>query len=350
MIFRPAISAPLPWLTMAAGRVLGRTPQRGREKARPIPFLFRVTREGWWFIGVLFLIGIAAINTANNLLYLVAATLLSLIIISGILSRSTLRGLGAERSLVAQPVRGEPVIVRLTVSNRKRLLPSFSLVAEEVPTEGLRAAPAYIMKLGPGGLAVTAAEYTFTRRGRFRLTGLRVTTRFPFGLFMKGAVRAAPMEVVVYPALGGQRPLKTGLRAAHYGEAASRQRGHGAELYGLREYTPRDDSRFIHWPSAARTHGLLFKEFEQESAKRAVVVFENRSSGDADAFEDAVEDAAGALARLMDAGFAVGLKTLTDYIAPELGREHLHRMLLYLALAVPAGEGGVPDVRIEEVA
>lgn len=90
MNLMPAISTPFPWLTMLIGRTLGgRKPSEGAEK-RPAkgfwPRSLSATVAGKWFIAVLFAIGIAAINTGNNLLYLVVATLLSLIVVSGLMS------------------------------------------------------------------------------------------------------------------------------------------------------------------------------------------------------------------------------------------------------------------------
>lgn len=48
----------------------------------------RFTREGKYFVALTFGIGFAAINTGNNLLYLVLGMLLALIVGSGVLSGS----------------------------------------------------------------------------------------------------------------------------------------------------------------------------------------------------------------------------------------------------------------------
>ena len=65
----------------------GRWPElRPRHTLRP-------TRDGWWCLGTAVGLGIAAINTGNNLLYLLVSMLLGLIVVSGLLSEQTLRGL-----------------------------------------------------------------------------------------------------------------------------------------------------------------------------------------------------------------------------------------------------------------
>ena len=54
------------------------------------------TRDGWWCLFVAIGLGVAAINTGNNLLYLLVSLLLSLIVVSGMLSEQSMRGLRLE--------------------------------------------------------------------------------------------------------------------------------------------------------------------------------------------------------------------------------------------------------------
>src|SRR4029077_6718569 len=49
------------------------------------------TRDGWWWLFVVICLCVAAINTGNNLLYLLVSLLLALIIVSGMLSEQSLR-------------------------------------------------------------------------------------------------------------------------------------------------------------------------------------------------------------------------------------------------------------------
>jgi len=53
----------------------------------------RPTRDGWWCVFAAMGLGVAAVNTGNNLAYLLCSMLLALIIVSGILSDLTVRGL-----------------------------------------------------------------------------------------------------------------------------------------------------------------------------------------------------------------------------------------------------------------
>src|SRR5258708_5519937 len=54
---------------------------------------YELTREGTAYLVVILIIGVAALNTANNLLYIVLGTMLSAILVSGIASAAVLRHL-----------------------------------------------------------------------------------------------------------------------------------------------------------------------------------------------------------------------------------------------------------------
>ncbi len=348
MILRPAISVPLPWLIILFGKVFGKKGKmpRARKRLFKFPRSLSVTREGKWFIGILLFIGVAAINTGNNLLYLVVATLLSLIVISGIMSESTIRAVTVERTLPRRVFKGSPVVARLKARNSKRTFPSFSFYVREIAEPSVTAGSAYFLKIDPGKETISAVKYTFRERGLRRLTALKVETRFPFGLFLKGREEASRQEVLVYPST--RLKAKPALLATDSASGAERSRGRGgaAELYGLRDYTFADDSRHIHWRSVARTGKLLVKEFERERERKAVIVFENREARDPRAFEDAVDEAASYAEYLLGEGFSVGLKTLTNEIAPRAGRDQLDRILYSLALITPAQSKGTPGVRV----
>ncbi len=115
-----------PWLHQFPQ--LGAVPAKLSSKER-VRFLrrLRFTRIGGWFVGITLLVSIAAFNTGNNPLYLVLGMLLSLILLSGLLSELTLKDLEVSRQLPSRIFAGQPVLVGLTLVNRKRRLPSFSL-------------------------------------------------------------------------------------------------------------------------------------------------------------------------------------------------------------------------------
>ena len=82
------------------------------------PRTLRPTRAGWIFFALTLGVGFAALNTGNNLMYMVLSLLLSFLVLSGVLSESALRGIQVRRLLPAELVAEREAIVGVEVSNR----------------------------------------------------------------------------------------------------------------------------------------------------------------------------------------------------------------------------------------
>src|SRR5271166_5494214 len=90
-------------------------------------FHYEVTKAGVIYVLVTLVIGIAALNTGNNLLYIVVAAMLAAILVSGVVSALVLRGLELEVRLPEHVFAGRPVLGRIVLRNPRRFLPSFSI-------------------------------------------------------------------------------------------------------------------------------------------------------------------------------------------------------------------------------
>src|ERR1039457_656926 len=88
---------------------------------------YDVTRAGFIYILISVVIGIAAINTGNNLLYVVVPALLSAILVSGIASALVLRSLALDVHLPEHVFAERPMLARYLLRNTSSWLPSFSV-------------------------------------------------------------------------------------------------------------------------------------------------------------------------------------------------------------------------------
>src|SRR6202050_1388434 len=88
---------------------------------------YDVTRAGLIYILTSVLIGIAALSSGNNLLYVVVAALLSAILVSGVASALVLRSLQLDVHLPEHVFAGRPMLARLLLRNLSSWLPSFSV-------------------------------------------------------------------------------------------------------------------------------------------------------------------------------------------------------------------------------
>ena len=289
-----------------------------------LSILFRITQAGWIYIGLIFLIAVAAVNTGNNLLYIVLAFMISAIAVSGELSRILLSSLRVAVDYQDSIFAGEFTSCRLRLLNAKRWFPAFSVgveghlvnktwlaaagLAETKPkrldTQALQArgvpcmrTVAYFPYLPPRGTATPSFQVRFLNRGLYRIDAIEVLTAFPFGFFRKGRKIQAAGELVVYPELLEKGDFQSSLE--HQLETIPiLRKGLGAELFALREYVPGEDVRHIHWKASARVGRYLVKEYSTETLQSYVLVLDEGYPGDLDEVRARYERAMSFLATL----------------------------------------------------
>ena len=283
-------------------------------------------------------LGVAAINTGNNLLYLLSSMLLGLVVVSGILSEAVMRGLRLTAIVPEEIHAGRPALIGATVANRKRHVPSYSINIE-VPGPGEAGRVAYLPRLPAGAERLATWEVTLPARGRHRLPGVRVTTRFPFGVFLKAGQVILDEEVLVYPALVPV-PAELLRRIGGSGSAQTRRRGRGSELHNLRDYRPGDDPRLIHWRSSAKTQALTVRELEADTSLDTRIVLDGTGARDPARIEARLSEAAALAAHLLRAGALVELAGPGILVPLGRGRVQERRILTALALYGPRARPG----------
>ncbi len=303
----------------------------------------RLTSEGTRFLLFTLAVGVAAINTGNNLLYLLLAMMLSLIVISGVLSELCLRRLEFHRYLPDYLVANEPATAILSIANRKLRLPSFSLRIMDVVDGKDLERGLHLSHLPAQSSTLLSYPLLLARRGPYRLEGIRVLTPFPFGLFLKKALYVAEQVVLVGPEI---KPLPDDVFFELTGDGqggALPRRGHGVDLYNLRLYRPGDDSRAIHWMTTARTAQLTVKETAAEEQRRVTLVLSTIAPDSHDEqFERAVSLMASLATFFQERGDTVRAIVGHEEIPAETGPDALVGLFRTLALCrrCPPLDGG----------
>jgi len=294
------------------------------------------TRDGWWCLFVVIGLGVAAINTGNNLLYLLVSLLLSLIVVSGVLSEQSMRGLRLDADAPEEIFAGAPALFGAVLANRKRWLTSYSITLELL-TRGGPTRFIYMPRLEAERDRLLTWEETLPARGRQRLAGVRLTTRFPFALFLKAGRVTLDREVLVFPAV---RPISPEalLRLVGAGTSAVRRRGRGHDLYNLRAYRAGDDPRLIHWRSSAKVDSLLVREMEAETTEDTRLVLAGTGGRSAARLEAALSEAASIAVHLARAGAGVELVGAGLFVPLGHGPGHARRILTALTLYDPKAQ------------
>jgi len=129
--------------------------RRFLRRFRP-PRKLKFTREGKYFLGITLGVGFAAINTGNNLLYLLLGMLLSLIVLSGVMSELSLRDLNVVRRLPTRAQVGRAHLVEIEVFNRKKRIPSYAIEVEDLRAGQPADKRCFFLKISPNSAQVAA--------------------------------------------------------------------------------------------------------------------------------------------------------------------------------------------------
>ena len=313
------------------------------------------------------MIGVGAINTGNNLLYLLLGMTLGLIIVSGILSERVLRKVTVRRLDVGDLFANRVNRIPFEISNGKRFLSSYSLTVQEHESRetrafrrravGLPPSPptrrkdrelegdpkgpkGLAIRVTPGKSAIATAEYVFPRRGLYRYVGFDLATKFPFGFFEKIKPFRQAREVLVYPEI---RADVGHLVADDFreGEVARQSEGRVGEFFGLREYREGDDLRDVHWKVTARRNKLVRRLYDRrDNESIAIHLYNWVPSGVSDdaearlleAIEESIVVAASACAELVKRGHRFSLHTIDETVTEGSGAGQLQSVLRALAL------------------
>jgi uncharacterized protein (DUF58 family) len=300
---------------------------------------YEVTKAGVVYVLVTLVIGIAALNTGNNLLYIVVAAMLAAILVSGVVSALVLRGLKLEVRLPENVFAGRSVIGQIVLRNPRRFLPSFSIrviparkekdskvrkqwrwerttfafplnrapqnqwlrvrdwrvrrVEVAPPAPGIFEGMAYFPYLPPNAELRADLQLRFEKRGRYCESSFGIATRFPFAFLTKTRDVALQREILVYPPVDEPDEVFEILPLVR-GEWESFVRGRGSDLYRIREYMPEDSARHVDWKATAKSGSLKVREFSREDDRKLCIVFDNPAAGmvSEEAYERAVNLAA----------------------------------------------------------
>ena len=342
-----------------------------------------VTVGGLIFFALFLIVGFAAWNTGNNLLFLVLSFLLSAFIVSTALGAMSIRGIDVRLRLPEFIFSGDEIPIQLVLVNRKRFFPTYSVLVELRGTE--RGNDEFVKRLSeimPVRIAerlgrapiikhtiehvVTVPRrsqtdhevlYNFERRGRFSIKDFELSTNFPFGLFRhRRRLGAKESDFLIYPSL---QSISPGNPDNWEGGNHVGSRDDRGEFYSTREYQVTDDVRTIEWKASARTGKLMVKETADDDREKFAIVVDGRVIAKSDMyeprmlrkrlemerdgeklpeeqeFEALLSRAASTVVELIEMGSQVRLIAGPDDSGYGEGKSHMHECMKILALMRP---------------
>lgn len=214
-----------------------------------------------------------AITRAQSLPWLIAAMLLSTLIVGLSWPHWLVGRLWVTREGPDRAEEGETIAFRVVIRNTG-LLPRFMVeLVDHVPFAGCASGrpsdgPTLLglVSYVPGrGTRQFAIPLLCEKRGRYRLGPVGLASSFPLGLAearqrRNDGVQTLTIYPDVFPIV--RLPLRGAPSQIHRGGHQLREGAGTAEFSSLREYRQGDNPRHIHWPTTARTNEMMVRQFE----------------------------------------------------------------------------------------
>ncbi len=280
-------------------------------------------------------------------------------------SRFSLAGVGCGRMMSEMRVfPGEHIELKFELINRKLLPLPWIQLNDEIP---LSFSPDVPLEPGSrpgfGFLSKSAAILWYTKaswkerlccrkRGYYQLGPIRLTSGDIFGFYPRCVTQPIIDHVVVYPKIFHIANLTIpSLYPIGETTAARRIFEDPIRVSGIRDYTPQDSLRYIHWKATARRQELQIKVFEPTTTSKGAIFLaidsfraENENEGSSEEeLELSISVAASLASHLIEHHSAVGLfvnSCLADSgqpatLLPASSTGHLVEMLEALAKVTP---------------
>lgn len=217
----------------------------------PKQFRVKITPSGYIYILITVLLSIGAINTGNNLLYLMASLMLALMLLSGLSSLGNLFFL--DISIIPPQEVFAEIPAKFSLIAHKRRSNSFFLSCQT--PFGAAQLPFF------RGCLETPLWLQFPKRGTNRIETLRIHSGFPLGFFQRTRIFPVDIEVLAYP-----KPLPRELPSPGGGSQAGEKSGSfhgelGDEIKDLRNYSQSDPLRWVDWKATARKGEMVVRDF-----------------------------------------------------------------------------------------
>ncbi|MFO0938687.1 MAG: DUF58 domain-containing protein [Gemmataceae bacterium] len=253
----------------------------------------------------------------------------------------TLRGLAGTVSFArVRATEGEAVEVRLTLRNRLPW-PAWGLAVRNGFDGHSNEAVAGIAVAPRRRTAICLWSFKPLCRGVYPFVTPKLTTGFPFGLWVSRRTLTVEKPLVVWPSTFPVGPIPP-VSGDHQveGNVSRSKVGTNGDVLGVRPYRRGDSPRRIHWGQSARQDRLIVCELQSNSRPVIQIVLDadprvHVGTGADSSREWSIRIVASFAKGWLEDGAQVGLAWGAHDIPPASGQSQLHKILDALA--------GLPD-------
>jgi uncharacterized protein (DUF58 family) len=223
---------------------------------RPGRIRVEVTANGWIFLALLLAMLLAASNYGNTMAYILCFVVTGQVTIVVGDMRRQLRDFALDELESGTVFAGDALAISALVRNRT-LRTKYALA---LALDGKRRIWSAPFSLAAGTKERIDLHLPTSRRGRFRLPAVCLSSSYPVGFFRVWSLLPQSQDYIVYPRPAGDAPWPA--PAVNASAAASGVQATGGDDFtGLRPYRPGLSPRHIDWKAYARGRPLAVKEF-----------------------------------------------------------------------------------------
>ena len=293
-----------------------------------------LTRRGWSLLGGSIAIVAAARLLGLPQLWIIAVGLWLLLGGCAIWTSHHHVALAALRDIPEHLHVGSEGRVDLTVVNQGGTTSPTTRYIDQFD-DGGRSARFELQPLNAGAQAKAAYRVPTHRRGRFVLGPLVGTVGDPFGIAVRAWHAATAQEVIVHPRRFEllPPPEMSGRGVDAESRDVAGRPDSGGEFDNLRDYTPTDDLRHVHWKSTARRGRMMVRQDQSRRRAPVTLMLDTRASAhNEQSFERAVEATASVAASIARTGRPFEVITAAGETLGQSGRRYLGSVLDELAV------------------
>lgn len=268
----------------------------------------------------------------------------ALLILAWVWSRSSLVGVGFERTLEADRVfAGDSVRERFLVRNHSWLPKTWLIFRDDSTVPGYH--PSRSVRVGSRSDASWSGELHAEHRGRYRIGPVTLESGDPFGLFETRRRIEQSHELTVYPRIV-DLPRRDTIGGDLSG-ASKHLPGRSVSspiIRGVRQYVPGDPRNHIAWSASARHGSLLVKQFDPDPISDEWIFLDLNTDAHRQSkasTEHAVSLAASFALEWLGTGRDVGLlvnRHIPAIVEADAGDRQRLRILETLAVVEPFGD------------
>ncbi|HZS78220.1 MAG TPA: DUF58 domain-containing protein [Ktedonobacteraceae bacterium] len=304
----------------------------------------------WQAILLVLVLAFFAISSGWHVLYLLTYVLLTLLILSWLWARYSLRKMIFRRTASSGRVQvGEIFEERLMLDNVSVLPKLWVQIADGSTLPGHRAG--YVASMGGRKRATWRARTLCKQRGRFQLGPVTATSGDPFGMFKRRIFLTEPKDLLVLPRVYpiSNFVLFTGGLPGR-GRSSRRALHTTTNATTIREYMTGDALNRIHWRSSAHYNKLMVKEFDLDPSVDVWIILDLNEAVQAGEGEHSTEEYGVTIAAtianyLLRQDVSLGMIVTgehREFLSLDRGDRQIERVLELLAV-VRSGSG--PDLK-----